>query len=329
MVSLGLLMPMAVHASNVKNPYHLITSPVVINTAIQPGKSYSTDLKVKNDEPTPQSLRLTLVKMEAGDDLGNPVLSEFSSSDELPSWVSLSESEFSVLPGEWKTIKMTITLPTTAAFGYYYAVRFTPSEKAKSIGGEATLAGSNAVLVLVDAVSPNAQRKVDLVDFRANKGLFEYLPADFSAKFHNTGNVHVAPIGNIFITRGKSPVATLDFNSVGGNILPGSNRTYDDLWSDGFPVFEKYDEGGKQKTRLKWDFSQLAKIRFGQYTANLVAVYQDNHGRDVPVEASVTFWVIPWKVLGLLIFILIFIPVGIYATGRKLYSTVKRPKKDV
>ncbi|MBA3757574.1 hypothetical protein H0X09_01800, partial [Candidatus Saccharibacteria bacterium] len=43
----------------------------------------------------------------------------------------------------------------------------------------------------------------------------------------------------------------------------------------------------------------VQKLRFGHYTADLVLVYNDGQ-RDVPVTASVSFWVVPWRLLGVI-----------------------------
>ena len=48
------------------------------------------------------------------------------------------------------------------------------------------------------------------------------------------------------------------------------------------------------------DFPKVQHLRFGHYTANLLAVY-DNGTRDVPLEASISFWVIPWRVIGIIV----------------------------
>ncbi|MBX4197687.1 hypothetical protein KW801_04025, partial [Candidatus Saccharibacteria bacterium] len=54
--------------------------------------------------------------------------------------------------------------------------------------------------------------------------------------------------------------------------------------------------------QLRWDFSKLPHLKFGHYTANLLAAY-DNGQRDVPLEASVSFWVVPWRLIIMVILI--------------------------
>jgi hypothetical protein len=112
----------------------------------------------------------------------------------------------------------------------------------------------------------------------------------------------VAPHGNIFLTKGEAESGTLAVNASMGNILPQSRRVFDAAWSDGFPVYTEQVEGGRvitdargdSKKTLQWKFNQADKLRFGKYTAHLTMVYDDGT-KDVPVEATTTFWVIPWR----------------------------------
>jgi hypothetical protein len=79
--------------------------------------------------------------------------------------------------------------------------------------------------------------------------------------------------------------------------------------------------------KLTWDFnSPLSKVRFGHYTADLLAVY-DNGQEDVPLEATVSFWVLPWRLLGVVALSLLFGGAGIWATSRGLWHKAHRLRK--
>ncbi|MDO8241293.1 MAG: hypothetical protein Q7T51_04930, partial [Candidatus Moranbacteria bacterium] len=72
----------------------------------------------------------------------------------------------------------------------------------------------------------------------------------------------------------------------------------------------------------KWDFSQVSKLRWGKYTAKLLLIYDDGK-RDVPIEAEVSFWVVPWRIVigGLLIAIFVFI--GMKSTFQNWYGKIR------
>ena len=139
----------------------------------------------------------------------------------------------------------------------------------------------------------------------------------------------MGPHGNVFIMSGKKQVASLDLNDAQGNILPNSSRVFPLEWDDGFPHFEKVSEDGKVKMdknnkpvmHLVWSNGGAGSsevtphLRFGKYTAKLFAGYDDGV-RDVPLEASVDFWVIPWRFLLVLLLVIVLIGAGVYAATR-------------
>ena len=319
--------------------YQLTTSPVSVNLQGKPGSAITTDLRVRNDSQVSERIHLNLLKFSAQGEEGKPVLDNRGDQDAYFDWVSFSQNDFWLVSNEWATVKMTINIPLSAANGYYYAVRFSRAgdvANTPAVPGQHTYLGSNSILVLLDAHSDTAKRNLSVLSFSASQQVYEALPASFSARLNNTGNVHIVPAGSIFITQGKKQLAVLDFNASGGNILPGSKRIYTTSWSDGFPHFEQkkdetgtgvVDKKGKPVMKLVWNFNQLSNIRFGQYTAKLISVYQDNDGRDIPLEAVVSFWVIPWKVIAVLILVIVFVPIGMYATGRTVWKKTKHKEK--
>jgi hypothetical protein len=322
--------PPALAASSGVN---LTTSPLPVNLAARPGSSISTELRIQNASNTTQKIKLSLMKFSAYGESGKPALQDRAPGDDYFDWVSFSPSVFQAPPNQWMSVKMTINIPGSAAFGYYYAVVFSPADQ-KPTGKGNVLLGSTAILVLLDVKSPNAKRSAKVVDFSVDKKTYEFLPVNFSVRLHNDGNVHLLPGGSIYIKRGSKQVAVLPFNAQHGNILPNSYRIYTSSWSDGFPVYTPkqqngrvvLDKDGKPVTYLKWDFSRVPHLKFGHYTANLLAVY-DNGSRDVPMEASVSFWVVPWRIIGFIIVVGGLAIYGLWTSGRNIYKRIRKPKK--
>lgn len=284
---------------------NLVTSPLPINLSGKPGSTLTAQLKVKNGAATAIPLKVNLMKFVAAGEEGKPELLDRGPGDEYFDWVSFSPQAFTAQPNQWQTVTMTIHLPQSAAFGYYYAAVFSPANQV-SVTKQNRIIGSTAVLVLVDAETAGVKRQLQVVSFTADHRLYQFLPSKLTVKLHNAGNIHVVPFGSIFIKRGKKVVATLDLNKQAGNVLPGTNRIFQSDWSDGFPTYEPVmkgnqpvvDKNGQVERHLTWDFSRsLSKLRFGRYTAELALAY-DNGTTDVPLGGSVSFWVIPWS-LGL------------------------------
>ncbi len=327
----GLFVPAVSRAADAK-PLNLITSPLPINISAKPGTSVATDLRVKQGSGDTETLKVTLMKFSAFGDTGRPRLLDRQPGDDYFDWVKFDKVTFTAPNNVWQTVKMTVNVPKTAAFGYYYAVVFSrvgddvrQSDRTNSING------GTAVLVLLDAVVPNAKRSLSLDSFLSIHRIYEFLPATFNVKLFNDGNVHAVPHGNIFILQGKKQIAVLNLNDEQGNILPNSKRVYPVDWNDGFPVNQpvvvdgkvKLDKNQQKVTQLVWDWSQLPKFRMGLYTAHLFAVYDDGT-RDVPIESTISFWVIPWRFLIGLFIVISIIGFGIYAAIRGAWRGARR-----
>ena len=320
-------------AAPVDNSFNLVTSPLPINLAGPPGSTLTTDIRVKNGGTATDKLKITLMKFSAYGEAGKPAIADRAPGDDYFDWVSFSPQTFDAPPNVWETVKMTVKLPKTAAFGYYYAVAFSRANPVQASGKQNVLLGSTAILVLVDAQVPGEQRTASVTSFTADQRFYEFLPATFTVKVHNSGKIHLVPTGNIFISKGGKTVATLGVNTALGNVLPGTNRIFTSNWSDGFPVYVQkqangqvvLDKNDKPVTNLQWDFSKASKLKFGHYTAHLLMAY-DNGQRDVPMEAEVGFWVVPWRILAAGLVVLVFIGVGLWSTGGKIVRKFRQIK---
>jgi len=322
----------AVNAAD-PNPLVLETSPLPISLVADPGKSVSADLRVKQAGQETAKLKVSLMKFGAYGDTGKPEIVPRQPGDDYFDWVKFDKTLFDAPPNVWQTVHMTINLPKTAAFGYYYAVVFsragddaTPTSKNTN-----AVSGATAVLVLLEARNPNAKRTLVLDSFTSTHRVYEFLPAHFDVKLEDTGNVHGVPVGDVFISQGKTQLGALSLNAGGGNILPGSKRIFPVEWTNGFPVYQVVTQDGKVKLdknsnpvrKLSWDWTQVTKLRIGRYTAHLFAVYDDG-SHDVPLDAVLTFWVIPWRFLLVLLLVISVIGFGVYAVVRGTVRSAAR-----
>jgi hypothetical protein len=327
------LLPSAAAAQAADQGISLQISPLPIEITSKPGTTTSTDLRLRNAGTRDEQLQVRLLKVSA-DNNGVVHLSEPGANDVWTQWVHFSKTVFDAPPGQWQTISMDISLPKTAAFGYYFAVEYLRAKAETPQPGRAVARGAVATFILLNADAPGAQRQAQVVSFTADKKSYEFLPATFTVKVRSTGNLHIAPHGNIFITKGGKQVDSIRINAAQGNVLPGSSRFFQAAWDNGFPVYTaKYngdspavDKNGKPVKSLKWDFSRANHLRFGHYTAHLAMVY-DNGQRDVPMDAYVSFWIIPWRIIISVLVILVFMGVGLWSTFKKGSGLFKRHRR--
>jgi hypothetical protein len=333
----GVLFPFPATAAG---PLDLTTSPLPINLETTPGKSVSTELRVKQSTGQPARLKVTLLKFAAYGEEGKPRLMDRQPEDTHFDWVKFDKPIFTAPNDVWQTVKMTINVPKTgAAFGYYYAVMFSRAGDENVPEGQNTsYVGGSATMVLLNVDVPGAKRSLKLESFGTRHRVVEFLPSTFKVKFQNDGNVHLVPKGNVFIMRGKKQVGYILLNEEKGNILPDSKRVYTTEWIDGFPKFLPRTDNGRavvQKNgdpvyNVDWNLNNgknpLSQIRFGKYTAKLFAVYDDGQ-RDVPIESEVTFWVIPWRALLVMLLIVLLITFGAWSVSRGALKGVRRMRR--
>jgi hypothetical protein len=296
-------------------------TPTFLNLITDPGKEVNSQFQLINNNTFTEYFTVEVAKFEIGAG-GKPLLSPAGPSDVFTKWISFEDQVIEVGPNQRKIVKFTITPPESASLGYYYALIIKRAEDTTSLANSgAAVAGAPALLTLMEVRSPNAKRELQLIDFKTDKVVYEYLPTEFIITVKNTGNVHIVPTGNIFIDQGgKEDLARLFANEARGNVLPQSERAFTASWQDGFAVVVPKEENGavvkdsKGNTvyTTKFDFQKADKFRIGKYTAHLLLVY-DNGERDVPIEATISFWIIPWKFIGGALLILLFTLFGIKA----------------
>lgn len=306
-------------------------SPLVLS--IKPGETMTTDLKIRNNGDKTENLKIEPKSFTLSGDNGQVTLGDTTPAD-IGNWIKFSDPTFRILPGEWFTQKITISLPETAGFSYSFALVISRANNQQTVNpGESALHGSVAVFTLVAVDRPDAKKELAVTKFYANQRIYEYLPAEFTVSLKNTGNTIALPSGTVFIQRSAGdikPIATLPVNEGNGYILPGTSRSFMVTWHDGFPAYKTVaDAVANQapKTHLTWDWSEISQFRFGRYTAKLVAIYNDGN-RDIPLEAETTFWVIPWKLLLIMLVPLVLIGVGIYVIIKKSVLFIKPKKKS-
>ena len=309
--------------------FSLQVSPSPLVATLKPGTTTTLELKIRNAGTGAETLKIESRKFSVNNETGQVSLDDTAPSEIAP-WVQYSSPTFTVQPGEWFTQKIKVSLPKDTGFSYSLALIVSRTQNPQSTQSGRLIKGSVAVFTLINVDRPGATRKIEVEDLSMSAGVYEYLPATVAIRFKNSGNTIVEPYGNVFIQRGSedmSPIATLPVNDKKGYILPGSERSLETEWTDGFPLVRTtINPDGSEQKQESWDWSQLSKLRIGQYTAKLVAVYNDGQ-RDVPIEKEVTFWVVPWKIILGALIIIAFVVLGVWSVVRKIWILIRKGKK--
>jgi hypothetical protein len=296
-------------------PLNITLSPDSQDIITKPGVPVTVSIKVRNNGPQTEHLIAKVNTFFATGQNGTPQLRAPKSQDDFITWLTLPKTTLFAEPNVWEIYSFTISPPKTAAFGYYYAIDFSRVAQPNLTNGNNFVVSVDS-LVLLDVQAPGEVRKASLVEFSTPNKLVEFLPENFVIRMHNDGNVHVAPRGDIFIYKGKKPMGIVEVNPSEGNILPGTFRKYTAQWKDGSPVYKTVSvksKDGKMNDKVNLDLGNFkaSKLRYGKYTAELQMIY--NNGKyDVPLIATLYFWVIPWRIIIVGLLVLLFVLAGIW-----------------
>ena len=324
LVGLGLTKVFAQTPGN----YDVTVSPIYFDLSANPGDTLTTKIRLRNNTTSPIPIKLGVERL-SGDLNGNVTLKQ-DANDETLSWIKFDSDSVVIKPLEWTDIPLTIAIPQSAAYGYYWTITLAQDKNSPLAKNGVNLTGAAGVPVLLNVKKPGAVTSGKLVSFTSDAGFYEYPPVKFSTKFENTGNVHIQPHGNIFIKDWLgNDLATLSVNETQGNILPSSARIFEASWDDGFITIEPktingqpaFDKNGKQETTLKINWGKLLDLRFGRYTATELLVVS-GASKDITYQAQVSFWIFPWKFIGVVILVIVFAAVGFYSTLKNLAKKV-------
>ncbi len=281
-------------------PLNITLSPTYFDLTANPGDTISNIIRVRANGTSAIPLHIVVKKLGA-DQNGNLTIQDIT--DDSANWITFPKTQITAIAQDWTEVPFTIKIPKTAGFGYYYAISFVAGSNQTA---NAKVAGAGAVPVLLTVNRPGAAVNGQLVRFSTDHYINEYLPINFTSVIKSTGNIELKPHGDIFIRGiGESEIGTIDVNLSQGIIIPGTNRTFNSSWDDGFVVREPVIEDGRPLTdargntitHLVFHWDKLTSIRIGKYTANLIMVY-DNGQKDVLIEGTTTFWVLPYKIIG-------------------------------
>ena len=270
-------------------------APPVLNIRANPGEVVKTEISLRDVSTSPLVVRNQINDFVAAGEDGTPklLLNEDGSTPAEGSPYSLKDwvqplPQFTLQPREVNQLPVTIRVPADAAPGGYYAVvRFTASPPGIDTSG-VSLSASLGTLILL-RVNGDAKEDMKIEEFSATKNgsnnwVFESAPITFVTRIKNNGSSHEQPTGQAAIKdMFGNNVANVNVNLTRNNILPSSIRRFEQ------PL----------------DSSVIGnRVLFGRYTADL----KMNYGtQGQTLTASTSFWVIPYRLIGFAILLIVIL----------------------
>ena len=294
-------------------------APPVITLTANPGQIIKTQISLRDISSGNLLVRATANDFIAAGEDGTPkILLEEQGNNpySLKDWVA-PIPEMLMIPRQIKSLPVTINVPANASPGGHYGViRFTATPPELKDSG-VSLSASLGSLLLV-TVNGKTTEKLEVEEFSVNhkgkKGtFFESAPVGFQERIKNIGNVHQQPTGQVSITNmfGKK-IAAVNINLPPRNILPGSIRKFE----------QPLDKSVLGNTKL-----------FGRYTAALKLNYGSPGQAKQVVESSIVFWIVPYKLIGAIIIVLIggffALRAGLRRYNRRIISQAQNGNSSV
>jgi hypothetical protein len=264
-------------------------APPVVELKVNPGQTVTAQISLRGVSKDKLLVTSQINDFVAAGEDGTPKILLDSNTEpdpySLKKWIAPLQ-QLTLEPHQIKNLPVTIKVPANAApGGYYGVVRFTATAPELKDTGVSLSASLGSLLFV--RVNGEVKEGLKIDEFSTGQNgrsgwLFETGPVDFTQRIKNTGNVHEEPAGQITITDmfGKK-VATVNINLPPRNILPQSTRKFQ----------ESLDKAVIGDMWL-----------FGRYQADLRVTYGDS--KQV-IVASLTFWVIPYKLIILVLVALI------------------------
>lgn len=198
----------------------LEVSPPSQELKADPGQVVTAKTKLRNKGNDTINVKVRVEDFTAAGEEGQVALVE-KGPNSITSWTTLEPDAFVLKGFESREVTATISVPTTAAGGWYGSFVFSVGG-GPGAGGTTAVAHEIASLFLVKISGPVTEN-LSLKEFSA-PSFVEFGPVPFTLKFQNAGNVHVKPFGlvNVRNVFGK-PVHDV---VVAGqaNIFPGASR---------------------------------------------------------------------------------------------------------
>lgn len=258
-------------------------SPPVIETTIKPGGYMEGKMKIFNESTTPLTFDASLQDFIVDNDEGRPTILQedtLSNKYSASSWIAVYPHTFTVQPRERFEVSYYINVPQNARPGGRYATVVFKPRSSLSVAGTGTAVQTQIGSLFYISVDGPITEKAEVTKFDA-KRFVENGPISVFTSIKNLSDLHIKPKGYIKVTNmlGKQSYVTplKEYN-----IFPEAQRNYENTF-------------GK-------------KFMFGRYKAELIASYGKNN--NLPLTATIYFWVFPWKIALILVVIIITAVLG-------------------
>lgn len=249
--------------------------PPRLELTVQPDGSASQVIKVRNESKETKTITTEIQDFIVQNSQGTPIIIESNQENNrwaASSWIQISPSTVELKPGETKALTLTVLPPANALPGGHYAMILHTPENDLSLSSTGSSVKTQVGTLVYITIPGDIKQSALLQSFTSPK-FSEFGPIDFEATIKNLSDIHIKPVGAINVTNflGRK-ISSLELNPNNINIFPYTSRDF------------------QTQLQKKW--------LFGRYKAELKSFYGTNGGL---ISSATYFWVIPWRLIILLV----------------------------
>jgi hypothetical protein len=271
---LSLALPAQAQESSVLSEGSLAISPFLIEANVAPGESYTDSITVFNVTDAPLPIAISVNDFVPSGERGSVRFLEVGQmshpSFSLASWISITDQPTFTIPPKGETkVAFRVSVPLDAEPGSHYGgLLFSAANSSLDATGTKVIKKVGAlILVATGKTNPSGE----ITHFSSDKQFYTSPDILFQSSFSNTGNVHVAPKGQIAVRNSFGRlVGESHQNKDSQLVLPGQTRGFEGTFNKGW--------------------------MFGRYTAELTYFYGNP---KLEARERVAFWVLPVKPLSM------------------------------
>lgn len=254
-----------------------VVSPTV-ELSLAPGETAEGAVSLINEGKDAISISSSIYDFIVQSSRGEPSLLPQNSPSKrfsAASWIGVSPESFTLKPGQRQTISYYIQVPSDAQpGGHYAALIFKSQDTAGFQGSGASLETQMGSLFYLTVKGP-VKEQIRITRFFTNN-FWEYGPINIQTQIENLGDSHIKPISTITIFDWLGRRIEMQALKE-ANIFPTVSREYQN------PVGQK--------------------IMIGRFKAILSLIYGKSNNQVL--TASLSFWVLPWKIIVIISLLLI------------------------
>ena len=273
-----------------------VVNPAIVQN-LNPGDKAEGITKVINDSDVPLTFNIGVQDYIVVDSKGTPNLlppSTLNNKYSAAAWIGVYPSTFTIKPHEKQIINYYIQIPRDAKpGGHYAALVYQPKVDVKTNQTGGVVSAQIGSLFYVTVKGP-VKESSEVSKFFANN-FQEYGPIKVLTQIKNNGDLHITPTGNITLT----------------GLFTNSTYAFNDQKKSNTPIGNIFPE-----TLRDFENTVGQNLMIGRYKAVLLASYGVNN--NLPLTATLYFWVFPWRLAIIIILIIVAIILGwMYYKKRK------------